>query len=316
MLRSLTIRKNLPGLVHSLGVLLFYCLTTGLSLYFYREGMWIPMVGACIFHGLFSNFLGMEAAVHELSHKTPFKSRWLNELFYGIFAFLTWNNPVHFRESHKKHHQVTLHRGLDKEAVLVPGKPGPADYLSWLFFDWKKFKMIMGANIAFVLGKDQPDVFSWDPLFKRDDPGRKRMILWARFQMASHLLLVVLFAVNGLWVLIYTVTFSYFFFTVISRFCEISQHSGMPSDVPDWRLTCHTMKFNPVISFFYWNMNYHTEHHMYAAVPFYNLSALHRLIRHDTPQPVRGYLGGVRKIVSILKKQRDNPGWYYEPELP
>ena len=31
--------------------------------------------------------------------------------------------------------------------------------------------------------------------------------------------------------------------------------------------------------FFYWNMNYHVEHHMYAAVPYYNLPKLRKAIR-------------------------------------
>jgi fatty acid desaturase len=30
-------------------------------------------------------------------------------------------------------------------------------------------------------------------------------------------------------------------------------------------------------------MNWHTEHHMYAAVPCYNLAELHEAIKHDLP---------------------------------
>ena len=38
-----------------------------------------------------------------------------------------------------------------------------------------------------------------------------------------------------------------------------------------------------VVRFLYWHMNYHIEHHMYAAVPCYRLGRLHRAIRHELP---------------------------------
>ncbi len=315
-LKVLTKRRDLPGLMQSSGLLAFYLFTTFVSLYFYKTGNWVMMVVSCYFHSLFVNFLGMEAAVHELSHKTPFRTKWLNEFFYGLFSFLTWNNPVHFRESHKRHHQVTVFEGLDREVILTPGDPGRQDYISWFLFDWKKFRMIMRANLAFVLGKDQPDVFAWNPLFSRDDPRRERMFRWSRFQMLGHGLLIYIFIRYDLPVLIYTVSCSYFFATALSRSCEILQHKGLKPNIPDWRMTCHTMIVGPVISFFYWRMNYHVEHHMYAAVPFYNLPGLHKMIAFDSPVPVKGYWKGVKKVLYCLKRQRELNEWFYIPSLP
>lgn len=43
------------------------------------------------------------------------------------------------------------------------------------------------------------------------------------------------------------------------------QHAGLSDNVPDFRLCCRTMILNPFFRFLYWHMNYHTEHHMYAA---------------------------------------------------
>lgn len=316
ILRTLTKRRNLPGLFQSMTILTFYLLTTAMSLYFFLQGKIVLTVAACVFHSLFSNFLGMEASVHELSHKTPFKSKWLNEFFYGIFSFLTWNNPVHFRESHRRHHHATVFKGRDNEVILVPGALGIIDYISWFFFDWKKFMKIMPANLAFFFGRDQPDVFFWDPLFEKDDPRRKRMFWWARFQFIGHVALAVLFARAGYWVLIYTVSFSYFFFNVLSNSCGFVQHQGLKPNIPDWRMSCHTMIFGPVMSFFYWRMNYHVEHHMFAAVPFYNLPKLHKLLEDDTAEPVYGFWKAVRKVAGLLKRQRKEPGWFYTPKLP
>ncbi|MDF1566399.1 MAG: fatty acid desaturase [Spirochaetaceae bacterium] len=316
LLKKLTARRNLPGLLQSLGMLGIYAVGIGGIMALWTAELWFPFFFACYLFSFFQGFLGMEASVHELSHKTPFKTRWLNELFYGIFAFFTWNNPVHFRESHRRHHQFTLFAGQDKEVVIPPGPFGPKDYISWFLFDYEKFKMIMRGNWAYLRGRDTPDTFSWDPLFEKDDPRRARMMAWARFQFLGHIALIILFAVLGLWPLIYLVSFSYFFATFLSRSCEIVQHVGLPQNVPDWRVNCHTMKFGPVMAFLYWRMNWHTEHHMYAAVPFWNLHRLHQAIAHDCPEPVVGHWKGVRKILSLIKAQRKDPAFVFEHHFP
>jgi fatty acid desaturase len=56
-------------------------------------------------------------------------------------------------------------------------------------------------------------------------------------------------------------------------------------------------------------MNYHIEHHMYAAVPCYNLGKLHKMIRH-------GLVGVWREINAILKKQETDTTYQHEAQLP
>jgi fatty acid desaturase len=43
---------------------------------------------------------------------------------------------------------------------------------------------------------------------------------------------------------------------------------------------------DPFTSFLFWHMEWHTEHHAFAAVPCYKLSTFHRLTREhwDPPQ--------------------------------
>ncbi|MGL1893066.1 MAG: fatty acid desaturase [Spirochaetaceae bacterium] len=316
ILKKLNARSNLRGLIQTLSILLVYLLTTMVSLYFFIVEEWIFMFIALYIHSIFSNFLGEESSVHELSHKTPFKTKWLNESFYNLFCFLTWNNPIHFRKSHKRHHQFTLFQGKDKEAVLKPPAFNILDYISWFLFDWKKFKCLMICNLALLLGRDQTDFFSWDPHFNKDNTNRKKMINWARFQFIGHLILICLFIYLDLFVLIYTVSCSYFFVTFLSNSCVVSQHTGLGSNIPDFRLSCHTIIFNPFMAFFYWNMNYHIEHHMHASVPFYNLKNLHKELAHDMPTPVQGYGTGIKNILGYVKKQKTDPDCVYTPELP
>jgi fatty acid desaturase len=312
----LTKRSDARGLLQSGSFLLLFLGSVFFSAFFLRRQSWIPMIAMIYFTLVFHGFFGMEAAVHELSHGTPFKTRWLNEFFYKLFSFLSWNNHVHFRASHALHHQFTVHRGLDKEVVLGPICFNALDYISWFTFDVKKFKMHMFPTIAHAFGNADADFFSWDSLLPPGDERRKRMCAWARFVLIGHLALLGLFIFYRLWPLILLVTFGSFFATFLSRGCGIQQHLGLCPDVPDWRVSCHTVLFDPLTGYLYWHMNYHREHHMYAAVPFHNLRRLHAAVAFDSPRPLEGYLAGVRKVLEIQKRQRKEPDFCFVPEFP
>ena len=313
LLKQLTARSNWRGLLQSVSILLLYALTVFISYYFFARGMWVLMVAASYIHCMFHGFVGMEAAVHELSHGTPFKTKWVNEVFYHLFSFLTWNNGLHFRVSHMKHHQYTAHRGLDKEVVIEPMNFNWVDYVSWFTFDFKKFKMYLFPFIAHLFGKADVDFFHWDPLFPRSDKRRKRMINYARFAVIGHLVLLGVFIYFQLWVLIVVVTFGYFIATFPSRFCVFQQHLGMCPNVPDWRLSTGTVIFGPLTGYLYWHMNYHIEHHMYAAVPFFKLKKLHRNLAYDMPEPPKSLWKGLRRVFAIQKMQRRDPGYCFRP---
>jgi fatty acid desaturase len=71
-----------------------------------------------------------------------------------------------------------------------------------------------------------------------------------------------------------------------------------------------------VVRFLYWQTNYHIEHHMYAAVPCYNLGMLHKMIEHDLPSTPKGLVGVWREINGILKKQEADPAYQHKAQLP
>src|ERR1700744_5075710 len=78
------------------GLQLGLFLTTGMLAFFaYKQihittWMWaLPLTLLALFiHGTFSAFMGMAAPVHELCHKTPFRTKWVNEFFLRVFAFI------------------------------------------------------------------------------------------------------------------------------------------------------------------------------------------------------------------------------------
>lgn len=315
-LRRLTERSDWKGLVHAGSFFLIYCATTFLCLFFFLHRLWVPMVIAAYIHSVFNGFLGMGAAVHELSHRTAFRTRWLNELFFRLFAFLSWNSYFHFRESHVRHHMNTAFDQLDFEIPREPGKLRWNTVLGWFTFDWPMFRQLIRTNIAHALGNTDVDFFFWCPLLSRENVKTKKLVAWARTLVIGHLLLILVFIHFKLWILIYTVTFAHFFGSFLIHFCGIQQHSGLMHDVPDWRVIAYTARFGRVMSYLYWNMNFHIEHHMYAAVPFYNLPDLHRELSPDLPVQINGFFRGIAHVFRVRKRQRENPEYRFMPEFP
>lgn len=317
-LAAFTRKSDLRGWLQAGSFLLIFACTAAAATVCFLHRLWVPMVLLCYLHSLFHQMVGMAAAVHELSHGTAFKSRAVNEVFYNLFCFLTWNNPVHFRASHMLHHQYTLHRGLDKEVIQGPVRErlNWVGWLRWLTFDFTWFWILARTMVLHAFGDADAEYFSWDPLFAKDDPRRAAMVRWARIALAGYAVLIAVFAVSGLWVLIYLVVFGSFFATVIGNLTGSIQHLGLASSVPDWRLVCHTVTVNPVVAYLYWNMNYHTEHHMYAAVPFWQLPRFYKAVAAGMQVPVKGFIGGLALVLSIKRKQKEDPAYIHVPQFP
>ncbi|TVQ37774.1 MAG: hypothetical protein EA384_11135 [Spirochaetaceae bacterium] len=315
-LRELTERSDARALAHALGFLLMYLASASLNVYLFLRGLWVPMVVGCYLHAIIVNYMGMGAAVHELSHRTAFKTKWLNEVFLHLFAFLTWNNQLHFKESHTKHHLYTYFREHDREQRSDPIAFGWLDVVSWFTFDIKKFKQFMWANLNHAVGNFNVDFFFWCPLLPPQHVKSRRMMWWARATIVAHAAIVAAAVYFQLWVVIFLVSFAYFFATFLEHGTGIIQHMGLRGDVPDWRMNSYTVDLGPMLRFLYWNMNYHTEHHMYASVPFYNLPKLRKEIEWDLQRPLKGFIPALRHIVGVKRKQAEDPGFRYMPEFP
>ena len=73
---------------------------------------------------------------------------------------------------------------------------------------------------------------------------------------------------------------------------------------------------NPVSRFIYWNMNYHIDHHMYAAVPFHQLPKFHEVLKKGLPESPSSFVAGIRLVLEIKKRQKTEPAFIYVPRLP
>jgi fatty acid desaturase len=305
-------RSDWQGLFQTLGHLGLLVLTGAAAFY---AAAWLPWPGLLVIlflHG--TGYAFLLNGFHELCHKTVFKTKFLNTLFLYIISFLSLLNPIMFWASHQEHHKYTLHPPDDLEVVL-PVKMTLSAFLKYSFVNpWGLVDTVKGI-IRLSRGKLQGE---WEnALFPETAVNsRRRLFTWARILLIGHTLLIVVSIATGLWLLPVLITLAPFYGGWLLFLCNNTQHIGLSDEVEDYRLCCRTVILNPFVSFLYWRMNYHTEHHMYAAVPCYNLAKLHREIESDLPHCPVGLYEAWKGIIAILKKQQVDPQYEYAPELP
>jgi fatty acid desaturase len=145
---------------------------------------------------------------------------------------------------------------------------------------------------------------------------RRSVFNWARLHLIGHGVILAVSLYFGLWQIPVLLTLAPFYGGALQWLCNNAQHTGLQDNVPDYRLCCRTIILNPFLRFLYWHMNYHTEHHMYAAVPCYNLGKLHEEIEADLPHCPRGLGETWQGITAILARQKVDPAYQYVAELP
>ena len=284
----------------------------------------LPLLALALFvHGTFSTFLGGGIPMHELCHKTPFRTKMWNEVFLRIYCFFGWNDYVSYRVSHVKHHQFTVHTEHDGEVVL----PYKLDWdsvkfiLGQLTVDPKQMVGVIGGFVRTAFGDTYAGTFFKREWLKRVLPEsnvaacaeRRR---WARIVLSGQILLAALFVATGHWFLIVVVNLAPFYCGWLLTLCGMPQHIGMTPNVPDFRLCCRTYTCSWFPAFLYWNMQYHLEHHMFPSVPFDNLGQLRKAIAHDLPPATHGLWTTWKEIIPILKKQREDSSYSFVPVLP
>ena len=154
-----------------------------------------------------------------------------------------------------------------------------------------------------------------EAVYAGHDEARRRAVGWARLVLGFHAALVAASVAFGLWPLPLLVTFAPFTANWLRYFVGVPMHTGLRDNVQDFRLCVRTITLDPFSRFLYWSMNWHTEHHMFAAVPCYRLRRLHRAVADDMPRP-RTLLGAWREMRQTWKRQQADPRYQFDTPLP
>ena len=320
-LRELATPSDSRGLVQAVGHLATWAATGGLAWHLFTLEIWWGFFAALLLHGTVAAFF--TAPHHELCHTTVFRTKWLNELFLRVFAFLGWLNFEIYRFSHTHHHRFTLFVEGDREKVM-PEEPSLRPlYLAQLFtlnitggYQSRGLIPVLKHFMKIALNRFDSPFNYWGPeLYEGHPEERMKAVRWARLVLLLHAVSIAFFVGIGEPILAVLVSGSIFFANWLRYFVAATQHCGLRSNIPDFRKCARTITLDPVSQFLFWHMNWHVEHHMYGAVPCYNLAKLHRAVAHDMPAP-RTLFGAWREMRETWKRQRKDPGYAYDTPVP
>ncbi len=322
-LSELMVRSDLRGWIQTILHLGLFFATAALAYFTFLQinltnWYWsVPLLFVVLFvHGTIGPFMGL-IAIHELQHRTVFKTRWLNDFFERFYAFISWSDYIWYQESHAIHHRATCHQEYDGE-VLLPIRFSVRRWRVWLGLlawnpqtTWGRIKLVWRHANGQIRGEWYTHV-----LPESNKRLRARHRNWARILVGGHLLLAVTFIATGHWFLIVVLTFGTFYCGWLGFLCGLPQHYGLNSDIPDFRANTRTFTCSWLPAFYYWQMQYHLEHHMYPAVPFFNLPKLRRAIEHDLPAAPHGLRATWREMLDLRRKFLADPDFQYMPEFP
>lgn len=258
---------------------------------------WWTIPAAFVYGTLYGS--ACDARWHECGHRTAFASKRMNEIVYHVASFMALREPVSWRWSHNRHHSETIIVGRDPEIAF------PRPLSRWKIL--AEFFALLSAKKEFLkyLSNARGHLTSEEATYL---PSREnqRAIFWGRVHLGIWvsviavsvwqqsflpLMLIGLPSLYGRWLMMAT---------------GITQHAGLAEDTFDHRENTRTVMMNPVLRFLYSNMNYHLEHHMFPAVPYYRLPQLHDLIADDLPAPAPSVWAAYREILPALKKIRQS----------
>lgn len=311
-LAALCRRSDLLGAAQTLGFFAVLICTGSLAYYAGSHWPWYVTLALLFLHGTCWAFLSN--AFHEFSHGTVFATPSLNRFFLGLISFLTWNNPILFWTSHSEHHKFTMHQPDDLELSLDASITLP-QFLGFAIVNPRGLLRTLRNTVRYGLGDMRG---AWEQqLFPAEKTGLRRSLArWAWGLLISHLCLVAVSLYLHLWMLPVVITLAPFYGRGIQWLCNESQHIGLPGNIADFRICSRTIYLNPVLQFMYWHMNYHIDHHIYAAVPCYRLGRLHQIIRQDLPYCHRGLVSVWREILATLAHRKTEAGYQFIADCP
>ena len=321
ILRELSKPSDLQGFKMALGHLGLWLFTGSLSFYFAIEQFWLGFLLTIFLHGTVGTFFS--APHHELCHGTVFKTKRLNEIFLKIFSTLGMQNFYIYKMSHSYHHRFTLHRIADKEVVLPKTPSLRVLYLLQLFtfnitggFESRGLIPTMRGLFRVAADKMEQPYNEWGAeLYAEFPEERLKAVHWARYLIAVHLSFALITVLIGYPILILIVSLHPFIGNWLRYFVGAPMHCGLRSDVSDFRKCVRTITLDPISEFLYWHMNWHLEHHMFAAVPCYNLKKLYKAVAEDMPRP-RTLISSWKEMLEVVKQQETDPAYEFETPVP
>ncbi len=222
----------------------------------------------CLFH-----------LMHECTHATAFRSRRANRLIAILCGLILFLPPEWFRYFHFAHHRYTQDPERDPELSI----PKPQTRMQWIFHI-SGFGIWIASCKLFLralAGRVDDDFI---PLANRPSVCRE-----IRLMLVFYLFIVAISLATGSMIAVWVWIVPLLVGQPFLRLYLLAEHADCDETNNMFQNT-RTVLTQPLIRWFTWNMPYHTAHHIYPAVPFHQLPAMHRRITGGIAYLSDGYI--------------------------
>ena len=246
------------------------------------------LLPAWIFYGTVLMFLF--SPLHECIHRTAFRNRTANDLVATVIGFLIMLPANYFRSFHFAHHRYTNDPKRDPE-LLTP-KPASLPQYLWAMcglgaYWWVQLRTIVRHSLGSISGNFIAE------------SNHRTIILEARLHLVLYLAIVVASVLFETTIFLFYWLIPVILGTVSLRLFLHAEHAGCELSDNMLRNTRTTLT-NPAIKLLSWNMPYHCEHHVFPAVPFHKLPALHQHLKDHLAVVSNGYYRFHREFVDSI----------------
>ncbi|MEM5473551.1 fatty acid desaturase family protein [Hoeflea sp. AS60] len=229
--------------------------------------------------------------LHEASHQTPFRSRWLNTAAAHVSGFVIFLPPRWFRYFHFAHHRFTQMPGKDPELA----SPKPESWGQYLLHIsgipvWIDH---LGTIMRHAAGRCHDDFV---PHAKRPMVRREAWTM-----IGVYLVLLAGSIASGSTVLVFIWLIPMLLGQPFLRLYLMAEH-GRCAYVANMLENTRTTFTNALVRRLAWNMPYHAEHHSYPAVPFHRLPDLHKLAAEHLVETEPGYTHFHRRYAPAMNR--------------
>ncbi|MEM1163011.1 MAG: fatty acid desaturase [Pseudomonadota bacterium] len=251
-----------------------------------------------VLHGILINFL--YAGQHELSHGTPFKTKWMNVALGRLIGFLLFYPRDFDLYQHTAHHKWTQNWSRDGELAREPYTL--RSYLLWFLgptYWWSRIARIFRLARGKVI----------EPYIREDQ--FTRVIHEARLHLALYAAIAIVSLATQSWAAVILWLGPMLTTKAVHQLQNTIEHLGLSHDDNILENTRST-RTNAVMRWLCWNMQYHTAHHAFPSVPFHRLKELNREMTegYGTPPYSMGYIEFQIQIIQKLmggKTEADYP---------
>lgn len=269
-IRNLQTRNNYSN---ALIIVLDWAIIAGaISFSIYFENWWSYLLSLIV---IGSRMRAFDNLMHEASHFLLFKNRTVNKWVACLFvAYPVFTSFTAYCNSHYKHHRHLwdIEKDPDTKRYALIGLDKPQHSIKKFVFDHILKPLTLTHVPKYIAGTIKVNVTS------KDEPGSEKLaklLYWSAIISSSVIfdfwMYLILF-----WLVPLLTTFQ-----VIRYWAEMAEHSGLKNE-HELHSSRNTFG-NPIQIFLLHphNDNYHLVHHLFPAVPHYNLRKVHQILMRD-----------------------------------